>query len=183
MCGYKLGCFGDLQNCKGESTPRELATAPSENCYRTELNTWNWHEQLTLRKRQRNCYTTRGRLRARPHQGNWQPHLPRIVIGLSRTRGTDLNNWHWGNGNAIATQLEDDWGRGDIKETGNRNFRELSDWVEHVELNWAAETEETATQLLHNSRTTEGKATSRKLATATSKNCYQTELNTWNWTV
>jgi hypothetical protein len=39
-------------------------------------------------------------------------------------------------------------GRGHTEETGKCNFRELlSDWVEHVELNGAAQIEETATQL------------------------------------
>jgi hypothetical protein len=39
-------------------------------------------------------------------------------------------------------------GPGHTKETGNRNFRELlSHWVEQVELNGAAQTEETATQI------------------------------------
>jgi hypothetical protein len=40
---------------KGEGTPRKLATAVSENCYQTELNTWNWMERLVLRKRHSNC--------------------------------------------------------------------------------------------------------------------------------
>jgi hypothetical protein len=43
----------------------------------------------------------------------------------------------------------DEWlGRGHTKETGNRNFREfLSACVEHLELNWAPQFDETATQL------------------------------------
>jgi hypothetical protein len=41
-------------------------------------------------------------------------------------------------------------------ETGNRNFRELSsDWVEHMELNGAAQIKETITQLRRNSWKTE----------------------------
>jgi hypothetical protein len=40
-----------------------------------------------------------------------------------------------------------DLGRGHIRETGNRNIRELSARVEHVELNGAAQIKETVTQL------------------------------------
>lgn len=36
----------------------------------------------------------------------------------------------------------------------NRNFRELLDWVEHLELNWVVQIEEMATQLQQNLRKT-----------------------------
>jgi hypothetical protein len=41
--------------------------------------------------------------------------------------------------------------RGNWESQCNHNFREiLSDWVEHVELNWAVQTEETATRFQRN---------------------------------
>jgi hypothetical protein len=52
-----------------------------------------------------------------------------------------------------------------MKETGNRTFRELlSDWVEHVELTWATDIEETATQLQQNSRKAKKNSTPRQLS-------------------
>jgi hypothetical protein len=57
------GCYSYLV-CKGEVTPRKLATATSENCYQPELNTCYWMEQRKLRKQQRNS------------RKNWETQFP-----------------------------------------------------------------------------------------------------------
>jgi hypothetical protein len=41
-----------------KETGNRRETAISENCYQTELNTWNCMEQRKLRKRQRNSQAT-----------------------------------------------------------------------------------------------------------------------------
>jgi hypothetical protein len=46
-----------------KGTGNRNTTAISENCYQTELNTWSWIEQRKLRKWQRDCKATCGRLR------------------------------------------------------------------------------------------------------------------------
>jgi hypothetical protein len=46
------------------------------------------------------CFWT---VRARAHQGNWQPQFPRIIISLSWTHVTEWRSANWGNCVAVSS--------------------------------------------------------------------------------